>query len=67
MPVIGAYWADWLLIAAIVAGDILARNGYTLARCPVLVQAVAYNVGLGAVIYQWMSSSVAPPFLYYKF
>jgi hypothetical protein len=67
MPVIGAYWADWLLIAAIVAGDILVRNGYTLARCPVAVQVIAYNVGFGAVIYQWMSSSVAPPFLYYKF
>lgn len=67
MPAIAAYWPDWLLIVAIVAGDILVRNGYTLERCPLAVQVLAYNVGLGAVIYQWMSSSVAPPFLYYKF
>ena len=67
MPVVSAYWADWFLIAAIVAGDILVRNGYTLAKCPVSIQAIAYNVGLALIIYQWMSSSVAPPFLYYKF
>jgi hypothetical protein len=67
LPVIGAYWPCWLLIAAIVAGDVLVRNGYTLEKCPVWLQAVAYNVGLGAIIYQWMTASVAPPFLYYKF
>jgi len=67
LPVVSAYWADWFLIAAIVASDILVRNGVTLAKCPVLVQAVAYNVGLALIVYQWMSSSVAPPFLYYKF
>ncbi len=67
LPVIGAYWPCWLLIAAIVAGDILVRNGHTLEKCPVWLQVVAYNVGLGAIIYQWMTASVAPPFLYYKF
>jgi len=67
MPVVSAYWADWFLIAAIVAGDILVRNGYTLAKSPIWLQVTAYNLGLGAVIYQWMTSSVAPPFLYYKF
>ena len=67
MPVIGTYWNVWLLIAAIVAGDILVRNGYTLERCPLAAQVIVYNIGLGAIIYQWMSSSVAPPFFYYKF
>jgi D-alanyl-lipoteichoic acid acyltransferase DltB (MBOAT superfamily) len=67
MPVAGAYWACWLLIAAIVAGDVLVRNGCTLEKCPVWLQVTAYNVGLGAIVYQWMTSSVAPPFLYYKF
>jgi hypothetical protein len=67
MPVVSAYWADWFLIAAIVAGDILVRNGYTLAKCPVSIQAIAYNAGLALIIFQWMSTSVAPPFLYYKF
>jgi len=43
------------------------RNGITLARCPLPIQIVAYNVGLILIVYQWMSSSVAPPFLYYKF
>lgn len=67
MPVASAYCADWLLIAAIVAGDILVRNGYTLEKSPLWLQVAAYNIGLGAVVYQWMTSSVAPPFLYYKF
>jgi alginate O-acetyltransferase complex protein AlgI len=67
LPVLGVYWPCWLLIAAIVAGDILVRNGHTLEKCPVWLQVVAYNVGLGAIIYQWMTASVAPPFLYYKF
>ncbi|HWB47779.1 MAG TPA: MBOAT family O-acyltransferase [Stellaceae bacterium] len=67
LPVVSAFWADWFLIAAIVAGDILVRNGYTLEKSPVWLQVVAYNVGLGAIVYQWMTSSVAPPFLYYKF
>jgi D-alanyl-lipoteichoic acid acyltransferase DltB (MBOAT superfamily) len=61
------YWLDWGLIATIIAGDILVRNGITLARCPLPIQIVAYNVGLILIVYQWMSSSVAPPFLYYKF
>jgi alginate O-acetyltransferase complex protein AlgI len=67
MPVIGPYWADWFLVAAIVIGDILVRKGITLVKVPMLMQAAAYNVGLVFVAYQWMSSSVAPPFLYYKF
>jgi hypothetical protein len=61
------YWADWLLIAAIVTGDILVRNGITLARCPAAVQVVAYNVGVALIVYQWVAGSVAPPFLYYRF
>src|SRR5262249_54166992 len=61
------YGADWLLIGVIVSGDILVRNGWTLARCPIWLQVAAYNLGLGAIVYQWMTSSVAPPFLYYKF
>jgi hypothetical protein len=67
MPVASAYCADWLLIAVIVAGDILVRNGYTLTKSPSWLQVGAYNVGFGAVVYLWMTSSVAPPFLYYKF
>jgi alginate O-acetyltransferase complex protein AlgI len=67
MPIASAYVADWLLIGAIIAGDILVRNGYTLAKCPIWLQVAAYNVGFGAVVYQWMTASVAPPFLYYKF
>lgn len=67
LPVVTGYWADWFLIAAIVAGDLLARNGVTLAKCATPIQAVAYNAGLAAIVYLWMSSSVAPPFLYYKF
>ena len=67
MPVASAYWADWFLIAAIVAGDLMVRNGITLARCPLPIQVILYNLGVGAIVYQWMTSSVAPPFLYYKF
>jgi hypothetical protein len=67
MPVASAYGADWLLIAAIVTGDLMVRNGVTLMRWPNWLQVGAYNVGLGAVIYLWMTASVAPPFLYYKF
>ncbi len=67
LPLVTGYWADWFLIAAVVVGDILARNGVTLARCSRSIQAVAYNAGLAAIAYLWMSSSVAPPFLYYKF
>jgi D-alanyl-lipoteichoic acid acyltransferase DltB (MBOAT superfamily) len=67
LPLVTGYWADWFLIAAIVAGDLLARNGLTLWKCGRAVQAVAYNAGLAAIVYLWMSSSVAPPFLYYKF
>ena len=67
LPMVTGYWADWFLIGAIVIGDLLARNGVTLARCARPIQAVAYNAGLAAIVYLWMSSSVAPPFLYYKF
>jgi D-alanyl-lipoteichoic acid acyltransferase DltB (MBOAT superfamily) len=67
LPLIGAYWPCWLLIAAIVTGDILVRHGHTLEKYPVWLQVVAYNVGTGAIVYQWMTASVAPPFLYYKF
>lgn len=67
LPVLGAYWADWLLIAAIVAGDILVRNGVTLAKCPIALQVVLYNVGVALIVYQWVSNSVPAPFLYYKF
>ena len=67
LPLVTGYWADWFLIAAIVAGDLLARNGVTLWKCAKPIQAVAYNAGLAAIVYLWMSSSVAPPFLYYKF
>ena len=67
LSVVTGYWADWFLILAIVVGDLLARNGVTLAKCATPIQAVAYNAGLAAIVYLWMSSSVAPPFLYYKF
>ncbi|HML10331.1 MAG TPA: MBOAT family O-acyltransferase [Stellaceae bacterium] len=67
LPIVTGYWADWFLIGAIVVGDILARNGVTLAKCGRSMQAVAYNLGFAAILYLWMSSSVAPPFLYYKF
>jgi alginate O-acetyltransferase complex protein AlgI len=67
VPMVTAYWADWLLIAAIVAGDILVRNRFTLAKCPVLLQVITYNVGATLIVYQWVSNSVPPPFLYYKF
>jgi alginate O-acetyltransferase complex protein AlgI len=67
MPVASAYGADWLLIAAIVAGDIMVRNGFTLTKWPNWLQVGAYNVAFGAVVYLWMTASVAPPFLYYKF
>ncbi|HVH82560.1 MAG TPA: MBOAT family O-acyltransferase [Stellaceae bacterium] len=67
LPVASANWGAWFLIMALVAGDILVRNGYTLERCPVWLQVITYNVGLGAIVYQWMTSSIAPPFLYYKF
>jgi len=61
------YWAEWFLIAALVAGDILVRNGVTLAKFPMPLQVVAYNLGLMLIVYQWVAGSVAPPFLYYKF
>lgn len=67
LPVAAGYWADWLLIAAIVSGDILVRNGVTLAKCHVSIQAIAYNVGMACVVYQWVAGSVAQPFLYYRF
>jgi alginate O-acetyltransferase complex protein AlgI len=66
-PMMAAYWADWLLIAAIVVGDILVRNGFTLAKCPISLQVITYNVGATLIVYQWVSNSVPPPFLYYKF
>ena len=67
LPLVTDYWADWFLIAAIVLGDILARNGVTLTRFAAPIQAAAYNTGVAVIVYLWMSSSVAPPFLYYKF
>jgi D-alanyl-lipoteichoic acid acyltransferase DltB (MBOAT superfamily) len=67
MPVASGYWMDWFLVAAILLGDILVRNGITLEKCPVLVQAVAYNLGVAVIVYQWVSQSVPAPFLYYKF
>lgn len=67
LPLVTGYWADWFLIAAIVVGDILARNGVTLTRFAVPIQTVAYNAGVALIVYLWMSSSVAPPFVYYKF
>jgi alginate O-acetyltransferase complex protein AlgI len=67
LPLVTGYWTDWFLIAAIVVGDLLARSGVTLAKFATPIQAVAYNAGLAAIVYLWMSSSVAPPFLYYKF
>jgi alginate O-acetyltransferase complex protein AlgI len=67
LPLVTGYWADWFIIAAIVLGDILARNGVTLTRFAAPIQAAAYNFGAAVIIYLWMSSSVAPPFLYYKF
>ncbi|HTZ35919.1 MAG TPA: hypothetical protein VMB84_07825, partial [Stellaceae bacterium] len=67
LPVISGYAADWLLIAALVAGDIAVRNGLTLSRSSLALQTLAYNAGVAAVAYQWMAGSVAQPFLYYKF
>ena len=67
LPTMTGYWADWLLIATIVAGDILVRNGVTLAKCPAPLQVITYNVGAILIVYQWVSDSVPPPFLYYKF
>jgi len=67
MGTVTNYWLDCGLIATIIAGDILVRNGITLTRCPLPIQIVAYNLGLALIVYQWMSTSVAPPFLYYKF
>jgi alginate O-acetyltransferase complex protein AlgI len=67
MPVASAYWADWFLIAALVAGDLMVRNGITLATIPMSIQVILYNAGVAAIVYQWMTASVAPPFLYYRF
>jgi len=67
MPMMGPYAAYWLLIAAVVAGDLMARSGITLAKIPMSIQVAAYNLGMASIAYLWMSSSVAPPFLYYKF
>lgn len=67
LPLVTGYWADWFIIAAIVVGDILARNGLTLAKCSLPLQTLAYNGGMAVIVYLWMSSSVSPPFLYYKF
>jgi hypothetical protein len=33
----------------------------------VSIQTLAYNAGVASVAYLWLSQSVAPPFLYYKF
>jgi hypothetical protein len=67
LPMVSGYWWGWLLIAVLVAGDIVVRNGVTLAKCPLPLQVVAYNAGLILIVYQWVAGSVAPPFLYYKF
>lgn len=67
MPMMGPYAAYWLLIAVVFAGDLMARNGITLTRIPMSIQVAAYNLGMASIAYLWMSSSVAPPFLYYKF
>jgi D-alanyl-lipoteichoic acid acyltransferase DltB (MBOAT superfamily) len=67
LPMVTTYWADWFLIVALVAGDILVRNGITLAKCPLPLQVVAYNAGVMLIVYQWAAGSVPPPFLYYKF
>ncbi|HUC61369.1 MAG TPA: MBOAT family O-acyltransferase [Alphaproteobacteria bacterium] len=34
---------------------------------PLALKIVFYNVAIGALIYVWVSGSVAPPFIYYKF
>jgi alginate O-acetyltransferase complex protein AlgI len=62
-------WTDpgWLLIAAIVVGDVLARYRVTLDRFPLLLQLIVYNIGVDLVAYRWISVSSSAPFLYYKF
>jgi len=67
LPMVAGYGFCWLLIAVVVAGDILVRNGITLAKCPMAIQVVVYNLGVATILYRWLSENVAPPFLYYKF
>jgi len=67
LPVVTAYWADWFLIAAIVAGDIVARNNCTLTKFRIPAQIVTYNIGAAFIVYLWVSNSVPPAFFYYKF
>lgn len=67
MSAIGWNDTGWLLIAALVGGDILARRRFTLDRCPTFVQLIVYNMGIDLVAYRWITASASPPFLYYRF
>jgi D-alanyl-lipoteichoic acid acyltransferase DltB (MBOAT superfamily) len=57
----------WILIALIVAGDVVARRRVALERLPRLPRYVLYNLGAAALIYVWVSVSVPQAFYYYNF
>lgn len=57
----------WVLIAVLIAGDILVRKKITLETLPRSLQLIIYYIGIVVIAYHWITDNVAAPFQYYKF
>jgi alginate O-acetyltransferase complex protein AlgI len=56
-----------LIIGTVIVGEILEANQLTLERYPRPLQFITYNALALLIIYGWISSGAAAPFLYYRF
>ncbi len=57
----------WVLIALLIAGDILVRKKITLETLPGFFQVIICYVGIVVIAYHWITENVTAPFQYYKF
>jgi alginate O-acetyltransferase complex protein AlgI len=55
------------LIAAVIAGDILARTKLQLARLPALLQGPIYAASILAILYQVIAAGAPKLFVYFQF
>jgi alginate O-acetyltransferase complex protein AlgI len=58
---------NWMVIAIILGGDILARLKITAEKFPVVLQLCIYNVVIAAVLINWLIQNGNQSFVYYKF
>jgi alginate O-acetyltransferase complex protein AlgI len=57
----------WIIVAIVIAGDVLARRSVRLEKLPFAVQIAIYNVGAALIVGGWIANNAAEPFLYYRF